>query len=152
VATEITPIAADWEETMISPQVDTEALATIATNPQADMEATTTVIAIAIATNPRADMETLIAAATATATNPQAAMEQEARAVAMEGLITPILVARVEVWEGACLAGTRVESLGAWSPVLSRRGCELRRGWLKRRVGRDYLLQYSHFSRKVKRF
>jgi len=107
---------------MISPQVDTEALATIATNLQADMEATTAVIAILIATNP------------------QAAMEEEARAVAMEGLITPILVARVEVWEGACLAGTRVESLGAWSPVLSRRGYKLRRGWLKRRVGRDCLL------------
>ena len=122
MATEITPIAADWEETMISPQVDTEAPATIATNPQADMEATITVIAIAITTNP------------------QAAMEEEARAVAMEGLMTPILVARVEVWEGACLAGTRVGSLGAWSPVLSRRGCKLRRGWLKRRVGRDCLL------------
>jgi hypothetical protein len=133
---------------MISPQVDTEAPATIATNPQADMEATTTVIAIVIATNPRADTET----PTATATNPQAAMEEEARAVAMEGLITSILVARVEVWEGACLADTRVESLGAWSPVLSRRGCKLRRGWLKRRVGRDYLPLNSGFSRKVAMF
>lgn len=124
---------------MISPQVDTEAPATIATNPQADIEATTTVIAIVIATNPRADTET----PTATATNPQAAME---------GLITPILVARVEVWEGACLAVTRVESLGAWSPVLSRRECKLRRGWLKRRVGRDYLPLNSDFSRKVAMF
>jgi hypothetical protein len=98
---------------MISPQVDTEAPATIATNPQADMDPTTTVIAIAIATNPRADTETPTAAATATATNPQAAMEEEARVVAMEGLMIPILVARVEVWEGACLAEARVESLGA---------------------------------------
>jgi hypothetical protein len=144
---------------MTNPLVGTEDPTTTATqiNLQADMEAATTAAAttamspqavmatpatIATAINPQEDTEARLTIATAT--NFQVGMEetktpQSARAVAMENLITRALVAREEMWEGACLEDIQGESLVGWNRALNRRGCKLWKGLLKRRVGRFYL-------------